>query len=125
MKESKQLLELKLKKQLLELKLKNKYHYIWDNLISKSKLELIDLLCDRDERIDQKHRDDEWHGDAIIKVYAGDKELKHTVKISAEETPHGLSKDAAFECARQLQAQYIDWTDTRTEVLFTENYEEL
>lgn len=116
---------MKQSKELLELKLKNKYHLIWDDLQSKSKLELISLLAGRDDRLDQKRRDDEWFGDAIIKVYAGDNELKHTVKISAEDTPHGLSKDAVFECARQLQAQYIDWTDTRTEVLFTDNYEAL
>lgn len=114
---------MKQSKELLELKLKEKYHYIWDDLISKSKLELISLLAGRDDRLDQKRRDDEWFGDAIIKVYAGDNELKHTVNILAKETPHGLSKDAVFECARQLQAQYIDWTDTYTEVLFTENFD--
>ena len=54
---------MKQSKELLELKLKEKYHYIWDDLISKSKLELISLLAGRDDRLDQKRRDDEWFGE--------------------------------------------------------------
>ena len=109
-------------KELLELELKHKYHYIWDDLISKSKLELISLLAGRDDRLGQKHNDDEWNGEATINIYAGG-ELKHTIKFLEEDSAYGLSKDAAFECARQLEAQYIERMVVRTEVLFTQGFD--
>ena len=113
---------MKQSKELLELKLKEKYHYIWDDLISKSKLELISLLAGRDDRLDQKHRDNEWHGEATIKVYA-DGELKHEVAYGILE--NGLYKDSIFEVARNLEYQYIDWANVKTEILFHDEFESI
>lgn len=111
---------MKQSKELLELKLKEKYHYIWDDLISKSKLELISLLAGRDDRLDQKHRDNEWHGEATIKVYV-DGELKH--EVNYEMIENGLYKDSIFEVARNLEYQYIDWVNVKTEILFHDNFD--
>lgn len=113
---------MKQSKELLELKLKNKYHLIWDDLISKSKLELIDLLRHRDDMLDRKRADNEWYGKATIKVYV-DGELKHEVAYGILE--NGLYKDNIFEVARNLEYQYIDWANVKTEILFHDEFESI
>lgn len=121
---------MKQSKELLELKLKNKYHLIWDDLISKSKLELIDLLRHRDDMLDRKRADNEWYGEATIKVYV-DGELKHEVAYGRiacgthEILENGLYKDSIFEVARNLEYQYIDWANVKTEILFHDEFESI
>jgi type I site-specific restriction-modification system R (restriction) subunit len=106
---------MKQSKQLLELKLKEKYHLIWDNIISKSKLELINLIRHRDDMLDRMRADNEWHGKATIKVYV-DGELKH--EVNYEMIDYTWYKDNIFEVARNLEYQYIDWANVKTEILF-------
>lgn len=113
---------MKQSKELLELKLKNKYHYIWDDLISKSKLELIDIIRHRDDMLDRRRNSNEWHGDATIKVYV-DGELYHEVNYTRNEWD--LQKDSVFDCASALENQYIDSADVRTEISFNTNWDKL
>jgi len=107
-------------KELLELKLKNKYHLIWDDLISKSKLELIDLLRHRDDMLDRKRQDDLWHGGATVVVWVDGEEM-HRIEFPAME--HEYHRSNIFEVAWNIEAQYADHADIKTEIIFHENYE--
>ena len=111
---------MKQSKELLELKLKNKYQYIWDDLISKSKLELIDLLRHRDDMLDRKRLDDLWHGGATVVVYVNGEE-KHKIEFPAME--HEYYRSNIFEVARNIEAQYADHAAIKTEIIFHESYE--
>ena len=111
---------MKQSKELLELKLKNKYHYIWEDLQKKSKLELIDLLRHRDDMLDRKRQDDLWHGGATIVVWVDGEEM-YRIEFPAME--HEYYRSNIFEVARNIEAQYIDHATTKTEIVFHESFD--
>tara|TARA_A100000171_G_scaffold52975_2_gene74818 strand:- start:1513 stop:1842 length:330 start_codon:yes stop_codon:yes gene_type:complete len=93
-------------------------YYMFEYFKDKSRLELIDLLRGRDERIDKDRIDDVCGDKATIEVFVGD-ELKQSLTYGGEGDEYmEYYRSTVFDIAQSQQSMYEAEENLKVKVTF-------
>jgi len=99
--------------------LKDNQAYLYKNLKGYTKLDLLGIIDNRTERIDERYRNDEFYGNAIIVITLDGIEVQH---LEIKENDYHISISNIFELFNSLKHMYVDLGTVNASLTFTETY---
>ena len=100
--------------------LKESQAYLYENLKQYTKLDLLGIIENRTERIDERYRNDEFYGSAIIVINLDGEQVQ---RLEIKENDYFISIDSIFKLFNDLKHMYVDLGTVNASLTFTETYE--
>ena len=100
--------------------LKENQPYIYEKLKGYTKLDLLNIIDNRTERIDERHRNDEFYGSAVIVITLDGEQVQ---RLEIKENDYFISIDNIFKLFNDLKHMYVDLGTVNASLTFTETYD--